>query len=491
MSLSSTNYATAFARPAACLPGLVLLAVLVIAPPAVAQQESGGVTVEWRDSGPSVKPQWPTRQSRHSSGAMHSNELRSAPQPVQPEHNQAAHTPRDYPVKQTSLVVVSPEQLTTEVAQGPTGYRRQQLPAYRTSQPSQPANVPNVISPVMGQRAPESTVPKVDASTQALLAEVLATTPVAPVDRYAEPGLKPTGVHKAANQIAQQAVKAQIAETRTEPIAQAAKPLAMPASLAGLEPASPSDNGRVSKQAGAVSPQTPGNGKVAASFPEFDIPAITTPQALPQSSNAVAKQSSGLAQPSKRSRINYDDRRLPKPSKPTGDEATAAFPQKKQDSASIDLGFIEMPVDSVTMVVAALATVVGLFLLLAWVMRRSMPKSAQSLPSEVVEVIGRLNLANRQVVQMVRFGNKLVLLNVSGESIDPIAEITDPEEVNRLLGLCEQNNPRSASAAFSEVFDRLSREPARPGFLGDEAEMIDREQLAAAYANTPGGRAYG
>ncbi|HEX4130151.1 MAG TPA: flagellar biosynthetic protein FliO [Pirellulales bacterium] len=87
-------------------------------------------------------------------------------------------------------------------------------------------------------------------------------------------------------------------------------------------------------------------------------------------------------------------------------------------------------------VAASTVLVVGLFLLAAWLMRRGMPRAAGRLSPEVVEVLGHAPLAGRQQVRLVKFGNKLVLLASSATGSEPIAEITDRAEVERLVALC-------------------------------------------------------
>lgn len=140
---------------------------------------------------------------------------------------------------------------------------------------------------------------------------------------------------------------------------------------------------------------------------------------------------------------------------------------------------------------AGLAIVIGLVLLLAWAYRRAAPRSARPLPDEVLTVLGRATLAGKQVTQLVKVGNKLLLVALTPEGPKTLTEVSDPTEVTRLLGLCEQSNSVGATAAFQEVFDQILREPAPPGFLGEESSLVDRHKLADAYANTPGGRAYG
>lgn len=170
--------------------------------------------------------------------------------------------------------------------------------------------------------------------------------------------------------------------------------------------------------------------------------------------------------------------------------SSIAKPDSNRTSPLADLSWAELSGDSVWTTAAALAVVLGLFLLLAWVWKRAAPKSAKQLPGEVVSVIGRVPLANKQIAQLVKVGNKLLLVNITPDGAETLTEISDPEEVASILADCEQQSPTSASAAFKEVFDQLAKEPAY-GFLGEEEQLIDRQQLAAAYANTPGGRTYG
>ena len=219
------------------------------------------------------------------------------------------------------------------------------------------------------------------------------------------------------------------------------------------------------------------------------------PRSTPERTHAVASErsfNSGLefAQLEEADRPGSSGlnskRRLRAPTQPTGDAIDARAPQPM-----IDFSWDTISSEAMTTIGAALAVVVGLVLLLAWIWRRAAPRSSRRLPSEVISVVGRVSLANRQVAQLMKVGGKLVLLCVTPDGVKPLTEITDPEEVARLLGLCEQDNPHSATTAFREVFDQLTREPATPGFLGDESPLVDRQMLADAYANTPGGRAHG
>jgi len=115
---------------------------------------------------------------------------------------------------------------------------------------------------------------------------------------------------------------------------------------------------------------------------------------------------------------------------------------------------------SIVTVISSLAVVLGMFFLAAWLMRRGAPKGSGRLPGEVVEVLGRAPLIGRQQLHVLRFGGKLVLVSLGSGDIETISEITDPEEVDRLAGLCQQTRKDSATKAFRQVFQQLGRHKA-------------------------------
>jgi flagellar biogenesis protein FliO len=137
------------------------------------------------------------------------------------------------------------------------------------------------------------------------------------------------------------------------------------------------------------------------------------------------------------------------------------------------------PMESFTTAGAGLAIVVGLFLVCAWMMRRAGPKPTTPLPSEAVAVLGRVPLAARNFAHLLQVGNKLVLVAITPDGVAPITEITDPIEVQRMLGLCVGNRKQSTSAEFHDVLEQLAKEPAS-GFLGSE---VLGNQAAASYAS--------
>lgn len=107
---------------------------------------------------------------------------------------------------------------------------------------------------------------------------------------------------------------------------------------------------------------------------------------------------------------------------------------------------------------SSLVFVLGIFFGLAWLYKKSMLASGgSSLPSTVVQVLGKTTLAPRQQLVLLRFGSKLVLVsNIQGET-RTVSEIVDPLEVDQLTGLCESNRPGSMSHSFREILSQGAR----------------------------------
>jgi flagellar biogenesis protein FliO len=115
----------------------------------------------------------------------------------------------------------------------------------------------------------------------------------------------------------------------------------------------------------------------------------------------------------------------------------------------------------------SLAVVLGLFLTIVWFSRKLSPPGQAPLPKEAVELLGRAPLGARQQMQLVRLGNKLVLLAVTATGAESLAEVTEPTEVERLTALCRRGQPGSSSAAFTQLLGQIGSEPAPRGFVGE------------------------
>ncbi len=101
---------------------------------------------------------------------------------------------------------------------------------------------------------------------------------------------------------------------------------------------------------------------------------------------------------------------------------------------------------------SSLLLVVGLFLGVAWCYRKTVNSTIGSgLSKQVVHVLGRSSISPRQQMVLIRFGSKLLLVSVIQGEARTLSEITDPLEVDQLVGLCESGQAGSISNSFRSV----------------------------------------
>lgn len=230
-------------------------------------------------------------------------------------------------------------------------------------------------------------------------------------------------------------------------------------------------------------------------------PALAKPASESPSAPALFEQSASKPIPQNPAPIATPGRRLN--SGPTS-------PEPKEQKASLSQNPLEglfkwrPSSQQLTATGGGLAIAVGLLLSTIWLLRSCAPKSSRPLPRDVVEVLGRAPLGAKQTTQLVRVGNKLVLVAITPEGAKTLTEITDPGEVQRLIAACDSNNGRGSTADFDQMLQQMASEPAERGFLGSTDQpqnedsrfgfadaAFDPRSLAAAYANTPGGRGDG
>jgi flagellar biogenesis protein FliO len=194
-------------------------------------------------------------------------------------------------------------------------------------------------------------------------------------------------------------------------------------------------------------------------------PVITVPESAP------TQNSRRLAAPSRKRALDHNRHAADAENNPAG-------------GASRRLADFGMPLGSLHKILTGLAVAIGAFLVFAWVLRRggrAMGGRRGNLPADVVSVLGRVPLAARQFAELLRVGNKLVLVSLTPTGAETLTEVTDPVEVDRLVGLCQQHDPHSTSQAFEQVFRQLSGEAAPGGFLGNESLSTSLASPAAAY----------
>jgi flagellar protein FliO/FliZ len=175
-------------------------------------------------------------------------------------------------------------------------------------------------------------------------------------------------------------------------------------------------------------------------------------------------QNQAVAELGKRESIPSFPFRQISASEPAGRDASAAgrklAPRSASPRRSPERAIAPTPTAAIGTVASSLAIVLGLFAALVWFSKRFAPAGAAALPSEAVELLGRTPLDGRQTMQLIRVGNRLLLVALSAGGASTLTEITDPQEVERLAALCRRGKSDSATASFSQVLSQLAHEPA-------------------------------
>ncbi len=167
----------------------------------------------------------------------------------------------------------------------------------------------------------------------------------------------------------------------------------------------------------------------------------------------------------------------------TGDSGEAPMPlppRSERQRRQMDASSGTSSGRALLTVVSSLAVVLAVFFAFVWITRSAAPKGMAPLAKEVVESLGRAPLLGRQQMQLIRIGNKLVLLSVTPTGADALTEITDPEEVDRLAGLCRQGQAGSITESFRQVLNQATAEPD-PASTTTRARQTHRTGTRGAY----------
>ncbi|MFP6650591.1 MAG: flagellar biosynthetic protein FliO [Pirellulaceae bacterium] len=133
-------------------------------------------------------------------------------------------------------------------------------------------------------------------------------------------------------------------------------------------------------------------------------------------------------------------------------------PREKSAASSTSASVSESTRQAVIRVSASMAIVLAVFFLVIWFLRRSLPHQARVLPEEAFEVLGTAPLSSRHTIQLVRVGNRLLVVSLTTGGATSLAEISDIEEVDRLLSLCQAGRQQDQARAGGESFQQVLSE---------------------------------
>ena len=127
-----------------------------------------------------------------------------------------------------------------------------------------------------------------------------------------------------------------------------------------------------------------------------------------------------------------------------------------------------------TRVVLSLALVLGLIFVLRWASQRLFGKTVAGRASRAVQVLSRNVISPKQQLLVVQVGRRLVVVGDSGQQMNPLCEITDPDEITALVGQLHEEKRESTGNPFGALFGRAGTaferedEPQRSVDVADE-----------------------
>lgn len=150
----------------------------------------------------------------------------------------------------------------------------------------------------------------------------------------------------------------------------------------------------------------------------------------------------------------------------TSQQLTGIAAKFDKNGAWMDQAKTLLGSSDISRMLGSLTLVLGVYFTFVWLMRRFNPGSNSGIPSEVIEVMGQIPFGPKRELQLVRLGSKLLLLMSSPEGTHSIGEITDPDEVEYLTGLCpgKRQKKTGSYAAIRNAANRLAanRKPPTP-----------------------------
>ena len=107
----------------------------------------------------------------------------------------------------------------------------------------------------------------------------------------------------------------------------------------------------------------------------------------------------------------------------------------------------------------SLAIVLGGFFLLTVFLR----KKTTALPAhEMIEPLGSVPITPKVRLHLVRFGSRILVLHISGQNVQRVAELEDPVEVQKLLGLCQGGSSNSVPVSVNDLLQTMESDVGLP-----------------------------
>lgn len=145
---------------------------------------------------------------------------------------------------------------------------------------------------------------------------------------------------------------------------------------------------------------------------------------------------------------------------------------------------ISSAVTPIISVLGSLLIVLGIFFILVLFLKKVSPKGNSLLPKEVFENLGRAMLTQKIQLHLLRLGNRLLLVSITPDGVSPITEITDPDEVVPLLGLCRQLDTHSSTEFFRKTLSSFSTGGTEGGYFGTDVTKVNIDNRKTPIRNS-------
>ncbi|CAN5464080.1 hypothetical protein BH09PLA1_BH09PLA1_28760 [soil metagenome] len=168
--------------------------------------------------------------------------------------------------------------------------------------------------------------------------------------------------------------------------------------------------------------------------PSSILPATNVPTSNPSASSAAIVQSAIEREPIRR---GAELQNVPTTAAAASDARSPANP-----GAAVDLKRVAL----------SLTLVLGVIFAARFAMKKLFPAVSVGRNSQIIRVVSRSVIGPKQQFLLVKLGKRLVLVGDSGASMNPLAEITDPDEVAELVGQLQSEANHSSVGAFASMF---------------------------------------
>ena len=129
---------------------------------------------------------------------------------------------------------------------------------------------------------------------------------------------------------------------------------------------------------------------------------------------------------------------------------------------------------------SALAVVVGLILVAAWLAKRFLPGMRRNDERGPLQVLATTYLSPKQSIALVRCGQRMILIGVTPEHISSLAVMDDTNDLPSLARVSDRSDGRRLSGQFNEVLDEAGKDFDRNDAVWDEPLGPDEREIASA-----------